>query len=667
MPQIVTGRPASYSPGAAWTTALASSTSTVTGLLPAGPSCQPCPECGGLECLCRPRFFAGQLLTEQDLNRLDQYIIAKNRLHNRYLVGHGVVCGLEVRCHPCGNLVTVTPGYAINSCGDDIIVCSQDTVDICGLIKACTPSTQPDCSPYKAAVDCPNLEQEWILAIRYQETPSRGVTALTGSAQCSCGCPPGSCSCGSGSAKSCGCAGMMPAGSCCGQTMASVTPVSTNRPRRGAPPECEPTVTCEAYRYEVFPAPVQVTPPPPAPVRGIPGLASTIGGDLSARLACCLQDLIALFPPVPTSPPNPPLTLASKTEWSNFCCNLRQALIQYLLAHGGTDCQAITKLQAAICPSPSIDSDATFVQELFLALEIEVLIFFEIVVGCFCSAALPPCPPPGDPRVPLASVRVRVSDCGIVSICNWTTLRKHVVTVKTLGYWLGWLPYGGIIRQFLQVACCSLFNLPQQIGVPAPPPPAPPPAPPARQGPGLAAGAGVNAATSGGSGSQGGDKPIVFGPPSYRTPRPFAEAVTTNLVGAPNPINFATLFSALLEPIDPGASGQEGVPQRLAAGPHAKVVAEIARPLVSSLLGPLSSAIGGAGPPSQTLVDIARPLISSLLGPLAGGLGQPSEAPQAPASADDLAALRRELDQLRQTVAAQQSDLEALRRTPGQT
>jgi len=52
---------------------------------------------------------------------------------------------------------------------------------------------------------------------------------------------------------------------------------------------------------------------------------------------------------------------------------------------------------------------------------------------------------------------------------------------------------------------------------------------------------------------------------------------------------------------------------------------------------------------------------------LAGGLGQPSEAPQAPASADDLAALRRELDQLRQTVAAQQSDLEALRRTPGQT
>src|SRR5690242_1272175 len=70
---------------------------------PASP-CQPapvCPACGGLECLCRPRFFAGQLLTEDDLNRLDDYVVAKNRLHNRYLVGWGVACGLEVVCSVC--------------------------------------------------------------------------------------------------------------------------------------------------------------------------------------------------------------------------------------------------------------------------------------------------------------------------------------------------------------------------------------------------------------------------------------------------------------------------------------------------------------------------------------------------------------------------------------
>ena len=78
----------------------------------------PCPACGGLQCLCRPRFFAGQLLTEQDLNRLDAYVRAKNRLHNRYVHGWGVVCGLEVTCHDCENLVRVSAGYGLSPCGD---------------------------------------------------------------------------------------------------------------------------------------------------------------------------------------------------------------------------------------------------------------------------------------------------------------------------------------------------------------------------------------------------------------------------------------------------------------------------------------------------------------------------------------------------------------------
>jgi hypothetical protein len=77
-----------------------------------------CPACGGLECLCRPRFFAGQLLTEDDLNRLEQYVIDKNRLHNRHLFGSGVACGLEVVCSVCNTdgergKVVVRPGYAL--------------------------------------------------------------------------------------------------------------------------------------------------------------------------------------------------------------------------------------------------------------------------------------------------------------------------------------------------------------------------------------------------------------------------------------------------------------------------------------------------------------------------------------------------------------------------
>jgi hypothetical protein len=92
---------------------------------------------GGCGCGCdtcqsqayvRPQFFAGQLLTEDDLQSLVDYVVGKNRLHNRYLFGDGVVCGLGVVCAPCkSGYVTVNPGYALDCCGNDIVVpCSTD-------------------------------------------------------------------------------------------------------------------------------------------------------------------------------------------------------------------------------------------------------------------------------------------------------------------------------------------------------------------------------------------------------------------------------------------------------------------------------------------------------------------------------------------------------------
>src|SRR5262245_57340953 len=67
----------------------------------------------------RPQFFAGQLLTEEDLQQLVDYVVAKNRLHNQHLWGDGVVCGLEVSCNPCGGgKVIVNPVYALDCCGN---------------------------------------------------------------------------------------------------------------------------------------------------------------------------------------------------------------------------------------------------------------------------------------------------------------------------------------------------------------------------------------------------------------------------------------------------------------------------------------------------------------------------------------------------------------------
>ena len=84
----------------------------------------------------RPRFFAGQLLTEDDLSALTAYTTAKDRLHNRYLFGAGVVCGLWVSCDPCGGgTVTVQPGYALDCCGNDLMLPCAATLDVNAMIR----------------------------------------------------------------------------------------------------------------------------------------------------------------------------------------------------------------------------------------------------------------------------------------------------------------------------------------------------------------------------------------------------------------------------------------------------------------------------------------------------------------------------------------------------
>jgi hypothetical protein len=84
----------------------------------------------------RPRFFSGQLLTEDDLSTLTAYTTAKDRLHNRYLFGAGVVCGLWVSCDPCGGgTVTVQPGYALDCCGNDLLLSCTATLDVNAMVR----------------------------------------------------------------------------------------------------------------------------------------------------------------------------------------------------------------------------------------------------------------------------------------------------------------------------------------------------------------------------------------------------------------------------------------------------------------------------------------------------------------------------------------------------
>jgi len=110
-----------------------------------------CSQCEGAEQgYLRPRFFSGQLLTEDDLQSLIDYVVGKNRLHNRMLFGDGVVCGLKVTKDVCdpGRKIVVSSGYALDCCGNDIVVPCAVTLDVMQLIRDLrTRMLGKDCGP----------------------------------------------------------------------------------------------------------------------------------------------------------------------------------------------------------------------------------------------------------------------------------------------------------------------------------------------------------------------------------------------------------------------------------------------------------------------------------------------------------------------------------------
>lgn len=390
---------------------------------PCTPTPKVCPDCGALECLCRPRFFAGQLLTEQDLNLLDQYIKKKHRLHNRNLHGWGVVNGLLVLCDPCGQ-VKVTPGYALSPCGDDIVVCEESAVDICALIRACVQAErgQTTCRPHQRRPDtnCGDLEEEWILAIRYREWASRGVTPLRADP------------CATPVDAGCGCGGA--------QSKPSLT-------HRGAPAECEPTQVCEGFYFEVY------RKPQPEPTDDDRGLLNP-DSDFSRQLQCCVQPLLDAIPDMPQLGDTDDDLLANAQALVNWCCRLRANLMDYFSTQRNVRCEIIDALQAIRCPV--LGSDGQFVLDFLNALLDLLAIWAEGLKNCLCLALLPPAPEPtSDQRVPLASVRIRARNCHILSICNWSTERKILVTWPAIGHWLGIFSIGETLHELVDRFCCN--------------------------------------------------------------------------------------------------------------------------------------------------------------------------------------------------------------------
>lgn len=127
------------------------------------------PICCDLDCLVQPRFFCGQLLTDEDLTTLLTWTKDKLRL-GRFRDGWGVVCGFDVHCDPSNpTAVTVGPGYAVSCCGDDIVLCAEKPLDLSG---ACRPEGDPCAEP---RLD-PYTERRGVVANPVLRA-SRGATA----------------------------------------------------------------------------------------------------------------------------------------------------------------------------------------------------------------------------------------------------------------------------------------------------------------------------------------------------------------------------------------------------------------------------------------------------------------------------------------------------------
>jgi hypothetical protein len=141
--------------------------------------------CCKLECFERPNYFCGHLLTDADLKLDQKYVIEKNKLYHRAIHGHGVVCGLRLTCDPhCEGTILVGDGYAIDQCGNDLVVCEPRRV----VIVENPPDKEDDCEKPEYKPDC-TIRKCYYVAICYDEEQAEYTTPF----KANCGSGPSAC------------------------------------------------------------------------------------------------------------------------------------------------------------------------------------------------------------------------------------------------------------------------------------------------------------------------------------------------------------------------------------------------------------------------------------------------------------------------------------------
>lgn len=146
----------------------------------------------------RPRYSPGLILEDSDLTSAVDYTQALSRLLFRNLFGCGVICGLTVKVDTdCGLNVTVSPGLALDGCGDPVQLPSPVTiaydrkkadqinkdakpfwVTLCGKEKLCQPRALVcEADDYDGVTQATRIRALSEVSISFDEP------------LCVCGCP----------------------------------------------------------------------------------------------------------------------------------------------------------------------------------------------------------------------------------------------------------------------------------------------------------------------------------------------------------------------------------------------------------------------------------------------------------------------------------------------
>ena len=99
-------------------------------------SCLPC----GLHQPHRNAYFDGKMLVARDFTDEQDYHRGHRQMHNALLHGTGTVCGLKVVAHPAEDcrreFAVLEPGYALDCCGQEIVVPRRVLIPIKAMIDA---------------------------------------------------------------------------------------------------------------------------------------------------------------------------------------------------------------------------------------------------------------------------------------------------------------------------------------------------------------------------------------------------------------------------------------------------------------------------------------------------------------------------------------------------